>query len=122
MQIESTSIHLEKMRFYAYHGVMPQENKVGTYFWVSLHIDTDFTPAVESDNLDGTISYADIYSSVKDEMCKPSKLLEHVAGRIAKRLYQDFPAITQITVKVDKENPPMGAQCESCGVEITTTR
>lgn len=122
MQIEHTSIHLEKIRFYAYHGVMPQENLVGTYFLVTLHIDTDYSQAVETDDLAGTVSYADIYNSVKEEMQMPSKLLEHVAGRIAKKLYLEFPSITGITVRVDKENPPMGAQCESCGIELSTKR
>lgn len=28
----TTKIELEKMRFYAYHGVMPQETKVGERF------------------------------------------------------------------------------------------
>ena len=28
----TTKIELEKMRFYAYHGVMPQETKVGNDF------------------------------------------------------------------------------------------
>ena len=30
----TTKIELEKMRFYAYHGVMPQETKVGNDFVV----------------------------------------------------------------------------------------
>lgn len=32
----TTKIELEKMRFYAYHGVMPQETKVGNDFVVDL--------------------------------------------------------------------------------------
>lgn len=122
MHIESSSISLEKIRFYAYHGVMAQENKVGTYFLVTLQIYTDFSLAAETDDLTATVNYADIYHFVLEEMQTPSKLLEHVAGRIAQRLYREFDSITRIRVKVEKENPPMGAQCESCGVEIDTTR
>ena len=48
----------------------------------------------------------------------PSKLLEHVAGRIIRRLLDDFPAIEHIDLKLSKRNPPMGADIETAGVEV----
>ena len=122
MQIQQTFIHLENIRLYAYHGVNPQEQRVGAFFEVSLQIGTDFRKAIESDDLSLTVSYADVYDKVKEEMGKPSHLLEHVAGRIAKRLYDEFPGIGSITLRINKENPPMGGQCGSCGVELVTRR
>ena len=52
----------------------------------------------------------------------PSKLLEHVCGRIATRLFQEFPGIEEIEIKLSKRNPPMGADIDSAGVEMHCTR
>ena len=54
----TTKIELEKMRFYAYHGVMPQETKVGNDFVVDLILTAPLEQAVKSDELDDTINYA----------------------------------------------------------------
>lgn len=106
------------MKFYAFHGVMPQENLVGANFYVDLKLKTDFSRAAETDELEDTVSYADIYAHVKEEMDKPSKLLEHVCQRIAQHLFTDFPTIEAVDIRLNKENPPMGACAEHIGVEV----
>lgn len=112
-------IILDRMKFFAHHGVLPQEQMVGAYFYVSIIAETDKENATENDELRDTVSYADIAQVVKDEMQITSKLLEHVTMRIAKRLKHDFPTLQNVTVKVMKENPPMGIECKGAGVEIT---
>lgn len=122
MKLTDSVILLPQMRFYAYHGVLPQEQQVGAYFYVNLEIRTDVTHAFETDELKDTISYADIHEAVREEMAVSSRLLEHVAGRIAHRLYRDFPTIEGLKIELYKQNPPMGADCERTGVSITTKR
>lgn len=111
-------ILLENLRFYAYHGVAPQETLVGNEYTVSLRLKTDITRAMESDDVTDTVNYAEIYQAVKTEMDVPSKLLEHVAGRIVNHLFNEFPSIEHIDLKLSKRNPPMGADIESAGVEV----
>ena len=115
-------IHLQGIKLYAYHGVDPQETAVGAYFTIDLKLKTDFSRAAYTDELEGTVSYADIYVSVKEEMDMPSKLLEHVCQRIASRLFQDFPTIVGIDICLYKENPPMGACAQRIGVEAHYVR
>lgn len=115
-------IHLKGIRLYAYHGVDPQETAVGAYFLVDLKLKTDFSHASQTDDLSGTVSYADIYQTVKDEMQVPSQLLEHVCQRMAQRIFNDFPTIEELDIKLFKENPPMGAQAEQVGVEMCCKR
>ncbi len=112
------SILLKGLRIYAYHGVLPQERATGTYFTIDLKIDTDFTYAIETDELDGTISYADIYDIVRREMAIPSKLIEHVGGRIVKAIRTELPNINKVYLRIMKENPPMGADIVGAGIEI----
>ena len=114
-----TSIVIEGLRLRACHGVSDEERRQPQWFRIDLRADTDFRPAMESDSLEGTVSYADIYALILREMQQPSKLLEHVAGRIVKSLRRDYPALTHIRLKLLKEAPPIeGLQCEGCGVEI----
>ena len=115
-------ILLEGLRFYAYHGVAPQETKVGNEYTVSLRLKTDITRAIGSDDVLDTVNYAEIHQVVKAEMDIPSKLLEHVAGRIIRRLFSEFPSIEHIDLTLSKRNPPMGADIELCGIEIKETR
>lgn len=118
MKTQSMNIILNEMKFYSYHGVLPQENTVGAEYKVSLDIETDFSEAAATDNLDGTINYADIHEAVKEEMNIPAKLLEHLAYRISKRMFTDFPTIKSIEITIFKENPPMGADCKNVGVKV----
>ena len=81
-----------------------------------------FYAAMQTDDVTDTVSYAEVYEAVKKEMEIPSKLLEHVGGRIVKRLFGDFPPIEDIELKLSKRNPPMGADIEAAGIEIHTSR
>jgi len=122
MNINSCHILLKNVLFFAHHGVAPQETVTGNEFYIDLRLKTDFKHAAVTDELDDTISYADIYAILKQEMEIPSKLLEHVCGRIATRLFQEFPGIEEIEIKLSKRNPPMGADIDSAGVEMHCTR
>ena len=117
MQANHMYIRLEGMKFYAYHGVLPQENLVGTNYYIDLRLKTDFSRAAETDKLEGTVNYADIHAAVKEEMRITSQLLEHVCQRIARRIFHDFPTIESIDISLFKENPPMGACAQRIGVE-----
>ena len=73
MKVKNSRILLPRVRFYAHHGVDPQEQLTGAYFHVGIEADTDFNEAMQTDRLEGTVSYADLYESIKTEMDIPSK-------------------------------------------------
>ena len=113
-----TYIRLEKLRFRAFHGVLPQERTVGGDFEVTLRIGYPWQQAMESDKVGDTLDYAAVYRLVQAEMALPSQLLEHVAGRIVKALLRDFPQIISVDLWLTKVTPPMGADSEGAGVEL----
>lgn len=121
MKLMSSKIYLRNVRFHAFHGVLPQERIVGNDYLVNLVLDYDFSSAMKTDDLQGTLNYAEVYQKVKEEMAVPSKLLEHVAGRIAHRLFSDFPEIQKLQLSITKVNPPMGADSDGAGVEVVLT-
>ena len=108
----TTKIELEKMRFYAYHGVMPQETKVGNDFVVDLILTAPLEQAVKSDELDDTINYAAVYAVVKEQMDIPSKLIEHVAGRILYALKERFPQLAAVELKMPLHPQHKKAGCK----------
>ncbi len=118
MRITSSYISLRNVRFHAFHGVMPQERRVGGDFLVNLRVGYPLEQAVQSDEVGDTLNYATLYEVVKTEMMQPSNLLEHVAGRIADAIVKRFPQVTSIDLALTKQNPPMGADCDGAGVEI----
>ena len=118
MRITSSYISLRNIRFHAFHGVMPQERRVGGDFLVNLRVGYPLEQAMQSDEVGDTLNYAALYEVVKAEMMQPSNLLEHVAGRIADAIVKHFPQVTSIDLALTKQNPPMGADCDGAGVEI----
>lgn len=121
MKLMSSKIYLRNVRFHAFHGVLPQEGIVGNDYLVNLVLDYDFSSAMQTDELQGTLNYAEVYQKVREEMVVPSKLLEHVAGRIAHRLFSNFPEIQKLQLSITKVNPPMGADSDGAGVEVVLT-
>jgi len=95
---------------------------VGNTFIVDLRLKLDFSKAAETDDLNYTVSYADVYKVVKAEMKIPSLLLENVSGRIIKQLFENFPTVEAIDLKLAKQNPPMGADIDCAGVEMHCER
>jgi dihydroneopterin aldolase len=118
MKIERSYIYLNEARFYAYHGVMPQENEVGTEFLVTARAAINVTAAMNHDMVEVTLDYGVLYNLIKEEMAITSQLVEHVAGRIAKRVFKTFPQVTSLDLKITKLNPPIGGDCAGAGVEL----
>ena len=91
---------------------------MGTDFLVNLRVGYPLEQAMQSDEVGDTLNYADLYAIVKAEMAVPSKLLEHVAGRIISAIEKQFHKVTSIDLELTKQNPPLGADCDGAGVEI----
>ncbi|MCP4521746.1 MAG: dihydroneopterin aldolase [Cytophagales bacterium] len=113
-------VSLEGLEFFAYHGFYPEEQVLGTYFVLDIHIDTDFKKASESDDLSYTVDYEEVYQITKKEMAIPSKLLENVLYRIIERIKQQFEkAVQKITISIEKKNPPLGGVCNCSKITIS---
>lgn len=122
MKIKNYSIELSNIHLYAYHGALPQENKVGGWYTLSLQASIGNLDSIESDKLEATVNYADIYEVICSEMKIPSQLLEHVCGRIISKLFEKFESIEDIEITLTKDTPPMGGDRLSSCVRIKAER
>lgn len=109
-------ILLENVVFYAHHGVYEYETLVGNTFIVNVKMEVDLKRSGQSDQLDDTVSYADVYNIIKEEMEQSSKLLEHVAYRIMNKLKSTYSQIGVVELKLSKQNPPVGGQVDCASV------
>lgn len=117
------TIQLKAMRFYAFHGVLAQENRVGGDYQVDLKLQVNVdAEAYLHDNLQGTLNYAQVYEHVRMSMNQPSQLLEHAAYRMAKSLLQQFQRIAAVDITLTKVNPPIGGSLAGASVNLTLPR
>ena len=124
MKVKQTIIRLDGMRFYAFHGVLPQERRVGGRYTVSLRLHVGACEgAVGADRLEATVNYAEAYALVRRVMAEPSALLERVAGRILEAVFRAFPLVDEATAVVRKDTPPVrGDIAGGASVEVTAVR
>lgn len=112
------SITLHEMKFFAHHGVCPQERLVGNHFEVTLKVYCDMQQAMLHDDLSGTVNYAALYTVVDREMRQPSQLLEHVAHRIIQAIKAEFPQVTGGAISISKLTPPFKSDLKKVEIQI----
>jgi len=116
------TIKLKNIRTFSYHGCLVEESKIGSDYTVDLEIKTDLRKSMESDDLADTVDYVHLNRVVVEEMAIRSKLLEHVAKRIIKRIFNELPAVSRILLSVSKINPPIGGDVEAVTIQIEEFR
>jgi 7,8-dihydroneopterin aldolase/epimerase/oxygenase len=116
-------VKIKKAIFYAYHGVLSEEQSVGGRFEADVYMYTDFRNAAIHDNLKETIDYNAVYKFMyKLALDQKYYLIESLAYKIAAELLRKFNTISKIIVRVRKNNPPLGGFVDSVEVEVVLKR
>ena len=118
----SGRIALEGLEFHAYHGVYPHERESGNFFEIDIAVETDFSEGAAHDDLRGTVNYETLFKIVKDEMEKPSKLLETVAEKIVSDVMEMLPPVKVVELRISKLNPPIGGKCKRATINLSKRR
>ena len=111
-------ISLNNLHFYAYIGVEEEERRIGTEFLVSLTVTFPWHENTPNDNITGTVSYADLYKIVSEEMQCRRKLLETTSHMIAMRIKNEFPKVTGGHIRIEKMHPPIPEILGSASVTL----
>ncbi|WP_430467116.1 dihydroneopterin aldolase [Winogradskyella ouciana] len=115
-------IKVENIRVFAHHGCLREETAIGSDYRVDLEVKADLKPSSKSDKLSDTVDYVFLNKVVREEMAKPSKLLETVAQRIIDKIFSEDKLVTKITVAVSKINPPIGGDVEMVTIKLSEKR
>ena len=123
-EISADRIILTGMQFYGFHGVNPEERRLGQPFVVDLEAELDLAAAGRSDNLADTVSYTHLYRTAREVMeGEPYHLLEAAAEMIATTALTQHPPVAAVRVRVSKPRPPIkGSVIGSAAVEIYRKR
>ncbi|MCK9449717.1 MAG: dihydroneopterin aldolase [Bacteroidales bacterium] len=111
-------ISIEGMEFFAYHGCFAEEQLIGTWFVVDLFLEVDTRQAEQSDEVNDTVNYLEVYQVVKREMEINSKLLEHLGRRILNQVKETFAMVGHARIKIRKMNPPLGGKMNFVSLEM----
>jgi len=116
------TIKVKGIKVYCYHGCLPEEEKIGGWYETDVEADAQMAGAIQTDDLSKTVDYSEINKIVRNEMNIRSKLVEHVARRIAAALLRQIPRIKEVLVTVSKLNPPVEGEAERFSVSIKMKR
>lgn len=112
-------IELRDVHIYAHHGVFSQENTVGNEFVVNLSVRIKADESIlATDDIDKSISYANLYDIVADRFSKPCRLLETVALAIAADIRRRWPLILSGQISIEKKCPPIPHFTGSAAVSL----
>ena len=100
------TIHLNNVKFFAYHGVHDEEKILGGEYLVD--IDAIFEERVNViTDLNESINYSDLYDIASDHMKIATPLLETVAMNIGNSIHNRFSDMKKISVTIKKLHPPI---------------
>ena len=116
-------ILLNNLGFYGYHGVLKEEGVLGQKFFIDMELYVDTKEAGLTDDMNKSVSYADVYEVVKEITEKRSfNLIEALAENIAKEVLEKFNLINEVMVRVKKPEAPVNGIYDYFGVEISRSR
>ena len=115
-------IYLNSMSFRAYHGVYDFEAVRGGDFTVDIALYLDLSSSGNSDRLEDTVDYEQVFNLVAEQMEIRSSLIEHVGYRIKDKILEAFGEVKKVSVKISKLSPPIEGKVHSTAVEILGDR
>jgi dihydroneopterin aldolase len=116
-------IRIRNAVFYAYHGVLKEEQSVGGKFELDVDMFGDFRGGAEVDSLKRTVDYEKVYAFVTEIVhSKKYYLLEALASTIARRVLQEFGLVDAVMVRIRKPHPPVRGVVDFVEVEVTEKR
>lgn len=117
------SITLSNMIFFAYHGVLPEEQRIGQRFQADVKLYLDLAPAGQTDDLRLTVNYAQAYEVVKRIMDnRKFQLIEALAEAVARELLGSFLQVQQVDVTIRKPAAPVAGILDYAEVAISRKR
>jgi 7,8-dihydroneopterin aldolase/epimerase/oxygenase len=114
---------LKRIVFYGYHGVYPEENRLGQKYLVDLDLRLNLSSDARSDDVNDTVNYAEIHALVKEIVeGPPVKLIEALTEKIASAVLGTYTSIIEATVAVTKPNPPFDITFDGVTVVLRRKR
>jgi 7,8-dihydroneopterin aldolase/epimerase/oxygenase len=120
---QMTSLELKDLAFFARHGALPEEAKLGQRFKLDVRLRLVDDLCYEEDRIEDAVNYAEVYEVVKEVFTAfRFNLLERAAEVIATEILERFEKVVEVTVVVKKPSVPVDCICEYFSAEVTRCR
>lgn len=101
---------LKDLSIFARHGLFDAEAELGQRFFIDVEIAADLSRAVERDDADGTIDWADLVETATQAFTERRyKLVEAAANAVAAAVFARFQIAEHVRVEVRKPSAPIEA-------------
>lgn len=102
------TIRMKNCAFFARHGVLDEEERLGQRFYVDAELDVEPEQTLESDSMESTVDYGVAFMEIEQIVTgKRRFLIEALALDVAQALCRRFPQIAQARITVRKPNAPV---------------
>lgn len=116
-------IAVRNLALFAYHGVFEGEREIGQRFYLDVVVEADLEPASSADAVDKTVDYAQLVNVVSNAFTeKRQQLLETLAERVARRVFESFAIVEAVEVTIRKPSAPIEAVFDCVEIQIRRTR
>lgn len=122
--MEADTISLVGITLYGYHGVRAEERTLGQRFIVDIELGADLRTAAETDALDATVNYSEVYAVVAELVQgEPVNLLETLGERVTQAIFERFPRVASTRIRIAKPGVAIaGSVLREASVTISRTR
>lgn len=117
-----TKLTVAGAQYYAYHGVKPEERKLGGKYEVDLDMYYDAKVAILKDSVEDALNYEEALFVVSEVMGGEYMLIETIANEILNMLMEKFPQLQKATVRIKKLSVPMRRVVDCVSAEQTIER
>ena len=117
-----TTLFVNGLEFYAYHGVPAEERVLGHRYIVDLELNVK-SSAERTDEVSDTVDYVAVAQTVTEVSAATQyKTVERLAQVIGETLLERFARVESVNVRLAKRLPPAPIFAEELGVEINLRR
>ena len=116
-------IRIEGLKVFAYHGVLEEESINGQDFYINAILRLSLQPAGISDELEQSVSYAEVCELIADVMRrKRFKLIESCAEAVSTALFGKYCRLRELELEVRKPQAPISEEFGCVSVRIVRKR
>jgi len=103
-------IRISGISGFGFHGVYPEERRVGQRFLADLILYTDLSAPALTDDVNHSTDYSKVVPDVKQVLeGEPVNLIETLADRVVSKIFQNYPLVESVEVTIFKPEAPVEA-------------
>ena len=116
-------VSVSNLCLHGFHGVYPEERRLGQKFFVDIDCRLDVTACTQDDNYSKAVCYSTLCDlAVEISAAGPYTLIETLGARIAEAVLTRFEPVDEVRVRVRKPSAPIAAALDHVEIEIMRRR